>query len=156
MQELIKKETEKVIQNILEQGLKPDNVDYLYKLIDIHKDVANEQYWEKYDKEEEPMRYNYGGNYHTYGRRRRDSQGRFMEGVHGEDMINEVYHNYGNYSYGKEQYGRGNYGAKEETIKSLDYMLQSVVDFMTMLREEAGSQEELELIKKYSKKISEM
>jgi hypothetical protein len=71
-------------------------------------------------------------------------------------MIDEMYDHYGNYSEGREEYGRGNYGAKEDTMKSLEYMMESVVDFIEMLQEEASSQEEVSLIKHYTKKISEM
>ena len=35
-------------------------------------------------------------------------------------------------------------------------MMKSVVDFIGMLQDDAGSQEELDIIKKYSRKISEM
>ena len=41
-------------------------------------------------------------------------------------------------------------------MRSLDYMLKSVVQFIKMLEEDAGSEEEMKLIKKYSRKISEM
>ena len=41
-------------------------------------------------------------------------------------------------------------------MKSLEYMLESVVEFMEMLKQDATSQEEVELIKHYSKKISQM
>ena len=37
-----------------------------------------------------------------------------------------------------------------------EYMMESVVDFVAMLQEEAESQEEVELIKHYTRKISEM
>ena len=48
------------------------------------------------------------------------------------------------------------YGGEEETLRSLDYMMKSVVQFIGMLEEEAQSPQEIEIIKKYSKKISEM
>ena len=32
------------------EGVKRENVDYLYKLVDIHKDLKNENYWK--EKEE--------------------------------------------------------------------------------------------------------
>ena len=35
-------------------------------------------------------------------------------------------------------------------------MLESVVEFVEMLKEDASSQEEVQLIKKYTKQISEM
>ena len=41
-------------------------------------------------------------------------------------------------------------------MKSLDYMLKSVCQFMKMLKEEAETQEEMELIQEYSQKIGEM
>jgi hypothetical protein len=48
-------EVEKQIELIKEEGVKPDNVEYLYKLVDIHKDIKNEDYWkmkeEKYNDE---------------------------------------------------------------------------------------------------------
>ena len=61
MEEKIKQEdiVEKVESKIKElldaEGIKRDNVDYLYKLVDIHKDLKNENYWkvkeEKYNDE---------------------------------------------------------------------------------------------------------
>ena len=163
--ECVKEETEKIINDILEQGIESSNIDFLYKVVDIHKDVANEEYW-KDKKEVMSMRYgrdSYSeGSYGRRGRgRMRDSRGRYMEGSRGgrysgHDMIDEMYDHYGNYSEGREEYSRGNYGAKEDTMKSLEYMMESVVDFIEMLQEEANSQEEVSLIKHYTKKISEM
>ena len=110
------------------------------------------------------MRYN--GN---YGARRRDNRGRYMGeygrrgvsgsgrgGYNGYDYIDDMNEHYGNYSEGKEAYRRGNYGAGEDSIKSLDYMLKSVCQFMKMLKEDADSQEEMDLIQEYQRKISEM
>ena len=45
--EKVKKETETVIEEILNQGIQENNLDVLYKLVDIHKDIANEEYWQK-------------------------------------------------------------------------------------------------------------
>ena len=45
--EKIKKETEKVMCEIAEEGLDLQNIETLYKAVDIHKDLANEEYWEK-------------------------------------------------------------------------------------------------------------
>lgn len=158
----IKEETEKIINNILKEGIKSENVDMLGKIVDIHKDIANERYWEK---KEEHMRYNTGrsygreqygreygnyGNYGNYGRRGVDAKYR------GEEMMDEIYQNYQNYSESREEYGRGNYGAKDDSIKSLDYMMKSVVNFVKMLEQDANSQEEVELIKNYTRQISDM
>ena len=165
LNEKVKNKVEDKIKQIIDVGIQLDNVDYLYKLIDIHKDIENEEYW-KFKKEGIKMRYNtnYGRDdydreeYGNYGRRGRDSRGRYMArgNYRGEEMIDDMREMYGDYSESREEYDRGNYGAKEDTMKSLDYMLKSVVQFMQMLESDASSEEEMQLIKKYSRKISEM
>ena len=42
-----KEEVEKLINQVTESGLQVANVELLYKLIDIHKDINNEEYWKK-------------------------------------------------------------------------------------------------------------
>lgn len=162
--EKLKEQVESQINSVIEEGVTPENVDYIYRLIDIHKDIANEEYWKK--KEEMYMYRNSGyGNYgrDNYGRgRERDSRGRYKEGgsygrnYRGEEMLDEMYKGYQGYSEGREEYGRGNYGAKDGTMKSLEYMLQSVTDFLEMLKQDANSQEEMQLILEYAKQIGEM
>ena len=159
----VNEQIEEKIKKIVEVGVQSDNVDYLYKLVDIHKDLANEDYW-NCKKEVLKMRYreDYGvGDYGNYGRRMRDDRGRYMargydSKYRGEEMIDDMRDMYGEYSENKEEYGRGNYRAKDDTMKSLDYMLQSVVEFMRKLQDEADSPEEVELVKKYAKKIGMM
>lgn len=159
----INRQVEQQIKDIMQEGVQVDNINMLGKLVDIHKDLANEKYW-NVKEEVYKMRYrdydrdDYGrGNYNreVYGRRSRDSRGRYT-GHEQEDLMNDMYNHYRRYSAGREQYNRGNYGAKEDTIKGLEYMLQSIVEFFEMLKEDASSQEEMELIKQYSKEISEM
>lgn len=160
----VKEKVDEIIAQIVEEGIDKNNLESLGELIDIHKDLANEEYWDV-KKEVMSMNYrDYDEEYGNYGRRRRDSRGRYMErgrgrgrgNYRGEDMIDEMYENYQEYSEGREEYNRGNYGAHSTTMKSLDYMLQSVVEFIEMLKKDAGSQEEMELIKKYTREISEM
>ena len=148
----IKRIVEEPIKTIIKDGVSSSNLDYLYKLVDIHKDIANEEYW--LAKEESFMRYGEHSR-GTYGRRSRDSRGRFM-GHRPEDRIDEMYMNYQAYSEGKEAHSRGVYGAKEDSMMCLEDMLESMVDFVKMLKDEAGSQEEMELIHRYIAKISEM
>lgn len=159
----IKEETERKLDDIMNQeGLQPHNIDMMYSLMDIHKDIANEEYWKE---KGEHMRYSRGGSYNERGRmnynegygtrgrgRQRDSRGRYK----GHEMIDDMYMEYDNYSEGKEQSRRGSYGAKDDVVKSLEYMMESVVCFVEMLMEDAESQEEMEIIKHYTKKISEM
>ena len=44
---LLGKVENKIAQVLEVEGLKKENVDYLYKLVDIHKDLKNEDYWRK-------------------------------------------------------------------------------------------------------------
>jgi hypothetical protein len=41
----ILEDVEKQIELIKNEGVKLENIEYLYKLIDIHKDLKNEEYW---------------------------------------------------------------------------------------------------------------
>lgn len=152
--ELVDKELEKVCQ----EGIQYENIDYLYRLIDIHKDISNEKYW-KIKEEGIKMRYldEYSrGNYGTdgYGRRRRDSRGRYMErGVdtkyRGEDMLDEMHEHYSNYMES------GNYNG-QESEKAFEYMLQSAEEFFMYLMEESQNPEQMQKVKRTAKRISEM
>lgn len=174
MGEKVKEETEKLIEQLLEEGIRLENIDFLYKMIDIHKDIANEDYWDV-KKEGIKMRYrnaygrdNYGNDMYgkfednrfgNYGRRMRDSRGRYMGGYneyHNDDTMKTLMSSYQAYAESRDSYGAGNYSGKEDSTIALDYMLQSVVEFMQMLKNDANSQEEMELIRHYSKQISEM
>lgn len=163
VQEIIpktKEEVEKLIKGITENGLQINNVELLYKLIDIHKDIENEKYWENKEEAMKYMRDDYGMEDYRGGRSR-DSQGRFMgdrrmTSYRGQRVLDEMYNGYRNYNDGKEEYNRGNYGARNETMRSLEGMLESVTDFIEMLQNDASSQEEVDMIKHYTRRISEM
>ena len=160
--EKILKKTEEAIEILVQDEIKLSDLDILNKLVDIHKDICEEEYWKR--KEINNMNYgNYGnyGNYNSnygnygnygnsYGRRGVDRKYR------GHDYMDRMAGEYGRYEEGREQYNAGNYGAKEDTMKSLRYMLESMVDFVEMLKSEANSQEEVQLIKQYTQKISQM
>lgn len=159
-----KEEVEKLIKQITESGLQVANVELLYKLIDIHKDIENEEYWKE---KEENMMYR-GRDYFmddSYnGGRSRDSRGRYMDGSYGRrgvpgtgrgryrgyDMIEEMGEHYGDYSE-----GRDNYGNDRETEKSFNKMLQSLEDFTYLIMQEADSQDKIEKVRKTARKISE-
>lgn len=162
LMERLKEQVEKSINKIIEAGIQVGNTDLLYKLVDIHKDIENEEYWKKGEDE---MRYRPYGNYgrdeygmdgydRNYGGRRMDSQGRYMERgrderYRGDDMIDEMKEHYGAYMERGGSYG----GA--ETDKAFDYMLQSAEDFFTHLMEESDSPEQMEKVKRLAKRISE-
>ena len=154
-----KSEVERIIKQITESGLQTANVELLYKLIDIHKDIENEEYWKE---KEENMMYRDYDNYS--GGRSRDSRGRYMEsygrrGVpgtgrgryRGYDMIEEMGEHYGDYSEGRDTYGND-----RETEKSFDKMLQSLEDFTYLIMQEADSQDKIEKVRRTARKISEM
>lgn len=157
-------EVERIIKNITENGLQNANVDLLYKLIDIHKDIKNEEYWKE---KEENMMYR-GRDYFmddSYnGGRSRDSRGRYMDsygrrGVagtgrgryRGYDMIDEMGRHYGDYVDGRERYGNDT-----ETEKSFDKMLECFEGFAYSIMEEANEPEKVEKIRKTAKRISDM
>lgn len=146
----LKDEIKELKRAISEEGVQSgNNLEYLYKLVDIEKDLCD------IEKESDFMRYgrygnSYGDNYGRYSARGYDAKYR------GDEVLNDMYGNYGRYSESREAYGRGNYGAKEDTMMSLEYMLKNVVDFVKMLKEDAESPEEVEMIRKYARKISEM
>ena len=52
---VLEKVENKINELVNTEGVKIENVDYLYKLVDIHKDLKNEKYWkvkeEKYNDE---------------------------------------------------------------------------------------------------------
>ena len=150
--------TEEKIESILEEGINTSNLEHLDKLVDIHKDM----------KEEECMRYegynnygnyngynNYGRNvgYNNYGNYGEASYGRrgYDTKYRGHEHLDRMYDNYGRY-----EEGRSRYGANEDTKKSLEYMLRSMEDFAMMLKEEASSQEEVEMIRQTAQRIAQM
>lgn len=167
---IIKKVEEK-IKSLLDADMDKTNVDQIYKLVDIHKDIKNEEYWKV--KEEYYMNYgNYGGygNYSegSYGRRgvAGTGRGRYRAGgnysagdnysargydakYRGEDMIEEMHDSYNDYMES------GSYGGPE-TMEALQYMLKSAEDFFKHIKKEAKSQEEIEMVRKTAKRISEM
>ena len=110
--------------------------------------------------------YNAGGNYNeggygaNYGRRGVPGTGRgrrYRGGYSGaEEHLNEMHEHYGAYSESREAANSGNYGAEQDSKKALEFMLESVCQFMEMLEREAESPEEKQMIKKYARKIGEM
>lgn len=143
--ELIEK-TEQAIKTVAEQGLNNNNIDFLYKAIDIHKDLCNENYWKV--KEEYYMYGNYDDM--NYGRRgvRGTGRGRYSEGSYGrrgvpgtgrgryrgEEMLDEMSYHYGNY------HNSGNYGAKEDSAYK---MTEAFKEFGFSIAEELEPNEKM-------------
>ena len=128
----IKKDVEQILGDISTDGINQNNIDYIGKLVDIHKDLSMEE--EMQMKEELGMRYgtyrrDYDYDDMSYGRRRRDSRGRYR----GDDMLDEMRDNYDRYNENRRYGGR-------ESSEALEYMLESVVCFVEMLEEDASEQ----------------
>lgn len=155
--ELVEKEIKCIEES---ESLNEQSLAALDKLIDIKKDI-----YEIEGKEDEEMRYGERyGTYGGYGARRRDSRGRYMEGNRnsgrynrGSEYLGRMEEGYEDYSEGMDRYrASGNYEAHDKGMEALEYMLESVVEFVENLQENADSPEEVELIKKYARKIKEM
>lgn len=165
----VKEKVEEIIEKLLETGIQAGNVDYLYKLIDIHKDIENENFWNK-KKEVLDMNYrNYGeydDDYSNYGRRGVPGTGRGRYGrrgvpgtgrgrYRGDYAIDEMRDHYMNYSDANEETMRGNYGAEGEMIKSVEGIMKNIYEIVEELSE-TNSPDVEQIIKKYARKISEM
>ena len=144
---LIEKVDEK-IQHILDEDINTNNLEYLYKLSKIkHLTKEDKNMYRDYN---DYGRYDGRGPGHgsygdDYGRRGYDMK------YKGYGHLDRMYNEYGNYSYGRERYG-----ANEDTKRSLKYMLESMEDFARMLKEDAKSQEEVEMIRQTSQRIASM
>lgn len=127
------------LDKVANQNLDATDIDYLFKVVDIYKDI----------KEVQNMN-NYGeyGRYEDYGRRGVDSRYR------GESYMDGMRGSYRNYEEARNEYNRGNYGAKEDGLKELEYMLHALVKFAKTIKEEASSPEEQDIVRKHFKKIS--
>ena len=163
--EKIKEQLKELKKGILEEGIQNNNnLEHIYKIIDIEKDLceieeAKNMRYGRYDDSYGRDAYgrdSYGEYNDGYGARRRDSRGRYMgrgydAKYRGDDSLNEMHEQYGRYMESRERYGAG-----EETMKPLKYMLESMEDFARMLKKDAQSQEEVEMIRQTAQRIAQM
>ena len=136
MHNKLEKKTEESINKILDEGITTNNLDHLYKLVDIYKD----------SKEVESMNYgNYGarrpgydsyGRYDNYGRDEYGRRGYDMK-YRGEDEMDRMANEYGRYMESRSRYGAG-----EESDRSFHYMVKALEDFIKVLHEEADTQQQ--------------
>lgn len=141
-----------------------DELDVLYKLVDIDKDLENIDYW-KIKKEDIKMRYNNYGEYSDggysegrYGRRGVPGTGRGRYRGHddGEDMLEDMKESYSAYSESRNAYSRGNYGAEQESMEALEDTMRLFTEFTQKMIQEVDSPEAKQIIKKHLRKISQM
>lgn len=165
------------IKDIIEKELKQfsdttelngDELDVLYKLVDIDKDLENIDYW-KVKKEVMKMRYNNYGEYSeggysegrysgNYGRRGvpGTGRGRYRGHDEGENMIEDMRESYSAYSESRDAYGRGNYGADQEGMKALEDTMEIFTEFAQKMIQEVDSPEAKQIVRKHLRKISQM
>ena len=153
---------EKEIEKVNNEEINPENITYLGKVIDAHKDLMNEYYW----KEKIYMYRDSYNNYDdyrdgSYGRRRRDIRGRYMDSYgrrgydtkyRGEDMMNQMYRAYNDYM---DEVEYGNYGTSE-SMQKIEIMADSLMDFVEHLKKEAKTPEERQLIDQKIQELSRM
>lgn len=154
MEETIKKLCE-YIENVGTMNLDATDIDYLYKVVDIYKDLKEVEKMNDYGRENYGRYSEYGRGYgrevnDSYGRRGVDSRYRASK------YMDSMGDSYRNYEDARNEYNAGNYGAKEDGLKELEYMMHAAVKFIKMIKEEATSPEEQEIVKKHIKKLSEM
>ncbi len=153
---------EEQLKKIVEQGITTNNIDFVYKLVDVHKDIANEKYWKI--KEEKYMRDYREGYNEGYGRRYRGEYGR--RGVpgsgrgryRGEDAMMEMQESYDEYNEAYEESMNGNYGAEGKMVKAVEGITENIVEIMKELSE-ADEPQVKRILQKTGKeimKISEM
>lgn len=150
VKECVKKEIDKIVC----EGISQQNLDALGKLVDIHKDISNENYWkylegemDMYDRDERKR----------YGGRMYDRRGSGTRYGNRPMRIYDIMEGWEDYKDGMDEYrDRGSYGAKEKGLESLEYMLDAFVKWFEDTSREAETQEEVDLIKKYAKKIKDM
>ena len=160
VKELVCKELEKFSNS----ELTSDELDVLYKLVDIDKDLENIDYW-KCKKEVMKMRYNDYGDYSEggysegrYGRRGVPGTGRGRYRGHddGEDMIEDMKESYSAYSESRSAYNRGNYNAGEDSMEALEDTMRLFTEFAQKMIKEVDSPEAKQIIRKHLRKISQM
>lgn len=158
------KQVEEKINVILESGINENNLQALGMLVDIHKDLKNENYWEVKEEMYMYRESGYGRRYSEGGYGRRGvpgtGRGRYRGGrgsgrYRGEDEMEEMMDHYQNYNEAQGEFNEGNYGAEGEMVKSVDGIMKNVYAIIEELSE-ADSPEVMHIIKKYAKKINEM
>lgn len=130
-----------------EQDVDSIDVDRLFKIVDIFKDLKEVEKMNNYGNE-----YNRGyREYNEFGRRGVDSRykaSKYMDSMKG---------NYEAYEEDRSEFNAGgNYGAKEDGLHDLESMLHSNHKLLKYIKETATSPEEKEIVRKYFQKFSEL
>lgn len=152
MEDKLMEKTKKSIEKILNEGITTNNLDHLYKLIDIYKDAKEVESMNNYGNYGRGGNYgeygnygnygNYGENYGEYGRGGNYGRRGYDRKYRGEEELERMSGEYGRY-----QESRNRYGAGEETDKSFHYMVKALEDFIRVLNEEADTPQQKQQLK---------
>ena len=135
MEERVIDKTTESINKILDEGIATNNIDNLVKLSKIkHYAKEDKEMYREYGTRR-PGYDSYGRGYDEYGRRGYDMKYR------GEEEIDRMAGEYGRYME-----NRNRYGASEETVKSYHYMVKALEDFIMVLKEEAESPQQKQML----------
>ena len=157
----------KEIDCIEEQGLSSSNIDNLFKLVDIAKDLIELD--EKTNEEDNIMRYNrgrynddynyrgYRDNYRTGGR---DGYGRMYDERYGHiderfyDRLDRITEALEDYMYGKDRY-RDN-GGTDRMKEGLDKVMYGVCTLVETIMDFSETPEEKEIVRKHIDKMRDV
>lgn len=162
---------QKEMKQIEDQGINAGNIDILYKLVDIEKDI----YEIKEKKEEGGKSHMMRGGYmdrDSYGARMRDRGGRYMDR---RDNYDDGYGRGGNYrGYDDRiyqhldrimegaddyQYGRDRYrdsGSQDRMEEGLEKLMYALCVFIESMCDFAETPEEKEIIRRHVQKIKNL
>lgn len=148
IQDKILEKIKPIIERTLEKDITAEDLNILGKLVDIHKDLKNEEYWER---KVDFMNYGNYGNYGAYRGYNGRSAGYDTYGNYGRRGVDTKYRGYGHIDrmgdeYGRYQENRERYGAGQETDKSFHYMLEALEDFIKVLHEEADNPQQKQML----------
>lgn len=141
---------------IAEQGINNGNIENLFKLIDIKKDIvtinamedeAEMRYYDDnpYSYFESGSRYGRGNGMSNMTRRYRGRDNRFNE------RLERIMEGADAYQYGRDRYRDG--GSGERMEEGLEELMYAVCTFVESISDFAETPEEKEIIRKHIQKI---
>lgn len=140
------KETEKAMDSMLDKdgGITTSNLENFYKIMDIHKDIKNEKFWE----DQTMNHYNYSGrdnfrNDYDYNARGYDTR------YQGDSYMNRIAREYHNYESNREYHGPDG-----QTISDLRNMLEAMKSFVNYLDERATTSEEKDMLRRFKTEMA--
>ena len=169
--ERILENVQREMKQIGEQGINANNIDVLYKLVDIEKDIYEIEEKQRKGGKDSMMRGGYMDR-DPYGARTRGRDGRYVDGGRDYYPMRDNYGNRGGYDdriyqhldrimEGADdyQYGRDRYrdsGSQDRMEEGLEKLMYALCVFIESMCDFAETPEEKEIIRKHVQKIKNM